>query len=161
MKQIWSGLVVVAMLSACSGGNPFLDEEEPVVPGTPTFVIPEEVASDLDAVSYDPDAPIPTLTVTGVNFEGQSFTDTYTRNAALDSGDYQAFTRQAGPMDAHSTAYVRNVNGTQGAVVVTGGQFGYYNGGGNYSRTSAFERPGPTVDGGNVKYSGTYVDLLN
>ncbi|MBJ6370057.1 factor H binding protein domain-containing protein [Sedimentitalea arenosa] len=162
MKRYLFGMATACALSACSGGNPFLDEEEPPTdPVAPGLVIPAEVASDLDSVVYDPTGPVPTLTVKGVTFEGDPFSEVYARNTALDSGDYQAFTRQASALDAHSTAYVRAIGDTQGAIVVTGGQFGYYNGGGTYSRAGAFDRPGPTQDTGNVKYSGTYVGLLN
>lgn len=161
MKRFWAGLFAAGILSACSGGNPFLDDDEPTDPDRPEFVIPEVLSSDLDGIVYDPNAPVPTLIVSGVTFDGDPFTETYARNTSLDSGDYQAFTRQATPMDAHSTAYVRQIGGTRGALVVTGGQFGYYNGGATYSRTGAFDRPGPTQDTGNVKYSGTYIGLLN
>lgn len=152
------GLATASALSACSGGNPFLENpEEPVAPGSG---IPDVVASDLDGFSYDPNTE--TLTVTGVTFEGTPFvSEPYVRNARLDSGDYKAYTLQKSPLDAHSTAYVRDINGTQGGIVVTGGQFGYYNGGGYYARSSGFDRPDASANGGNTKYVGTYVGLMN
>jgi len=163
--RFWFGLAAAGALSACSGTNPFLDDggtTEPPPGGEAG--IPEAVASDLDSFVYTPNVADPansTLTVSGVTFDGTPFTTNYVRNARLDSGDYQAFTSQNSPLDAHSTAFVRDINGTRGAIVVTGGQFGYYNGGGSYARQGEFSRPTGVASGENTKYVGTYVGLLN
>ncbi len=163
MKRFWMSIAAASALSACSGGNPFLDGGDPSNPIEPTSPIPAAVASDLDGVTYTPASggnPA-RLVVTGVAFTGTPGSVEFTRKPALDQGDYQAFTRQPDANSTHTTAFVRNIGGTQGTIVVSGGLAGYYNGGGNYSRTGTFDRPVANPSNADVRYSGTYIGLTN
>ncbi|WP_342586279.1 thymidylate synthase [Leisingera sp. ANG-M6] len=150
------------MVSACGGGNPFTTTtDDDTDTGTDTeSAIPASIANDLDSVSYDPTNQ--TLTVTGVGLDETPFTSTYVRKPALDRAGYEAYTVQDNELTEHSTAYVRQSGRGYAAVVVTGGQFGYFQGGATYARTGSFTEPdtesGP---GGIVSYAGNYVGLLN
>ncbi|MFY0309489.1 thymidylate synthase [Leisingera sp. D0M16] len=117
------------------------------------------MANDVESVAYDPDNQ--TLTVTGVGLDETPFTATYVRKPALDRGGYEAYTVQDNALTEHSTAYVREAEGGFAAVVVTGGQFGTYQGGTTYGRTGGFDAPDTSTPGGIVSYAGTYVGLLN
>jgi hypothetical protein len=158
------------VVAACGGGNPWLEEDGGGDGETPAPTIPAELAGDLGGVTYDPVAQ--TLTVTGVALdpntnETTETATTYRRRPGLDRNGYEAYTAQSGSLDRHTTAYVREINGTQAAIVMTGGQFGHYFGGSTYSRSGTFSAPdfGPLVAGqensGSVTYLGNYVGLLN
>jgi hypothetical protein len=146
----------MAALSACGGTSPF---EDVVADPTTPPAIPGNLAGDLQGITYDPAAQ--TLTVRGVSLDETPFEATYRRRPALDRAGYEAYTAQDSSLDRHSTAYVREVDGTRAGIVVTGGQFTYYFGGGNYSRDGAFTPPATTPSGGLVSYAGNYVGLLN
>lgn len=154
MRQIWLGMAAASLLSAC-GGNPFIqDEGGEVVPD-----IPVEITNDLEGITYDPVNQ--RLIVSGISLD-DGFTPTeYTRNPGLDRGGYEAYTFQDDALDRHVTAYVKAIDGTRAAIVVSGGQFGYFFGGGTYSRDGAFDPPSGGVNGGLVTYAGNYVGLLN
>ncbi|MEC7256778.1 MAG: thymidylate synthase [Pseudomonadota bacterium] len=158
MKRFWLGLAATAAVSACSGGNPFTTETDTEVPESG---IPEVIAGDLSGISYDPVAQ--TLTVRGISLDETPFEATYRRRPGMDRGGYEAYTAQDSSLDRHTTAYVRDINGTRAAVVVTGGQFEHYFGGAVYGRNGAFDPPPvePTANNGLVSYAGTYVGLLN
>ncbi|MEX0304270.1 MAG: thymidylate synthase [Leisingera sp.] len=117
------------------------------------------MANDVESVAYDPANQ--TLTVTGVGLDETPFTATYVRKPALDRVGYEAYTVQDNALTEHSTAYVRQTEGGYAAVVVTGGQFGTYQGGTTYGRTGSFDAPDTSNPGGIVSYAGTYVGLLN
>jgi hypothetical protein len=155
MKRFWLGCAAVFALSACSGGNPFTEDTDTDATGT----IPEAIAGDLEGITYDPVSQ--TLTVRGVSLDDTPFESTYRRRPALDRGGYEAYTAQDSSLDQHSTAYVRDINGTRAAVVVTGGQFENYFGGVVYGRASEFDPPDVTPTSGQVSYAGNYVGLLN
>lgn len=156
MKRLSMGVLALFALSACSGGNPFATATDTETPDTG---IPEVLASDLDGVSYDPVNK--TLTVRGVSLDNTPYEAVYTRKAGLDRGGYEAYTTQDGSLQRHSTAYVRDINGTRAAVVVTGGQFEHYFAGTVYGRSGNFE-PAPTTQPNQlVSYAGNYVGLLN
>lgn len=162
MRRFWLGLAAASVVSACGGGNPFTTTtDDGTDSGTDTSSgIPESIAHDLDSVSYDPDNQ--TLTVTGVGLDETPFTSTYVRKPALDRAGYEAYTVQDNELTEHSTAYVRQSGGGYAAVVVTGGQFGYFQGGATYARTGSFTEPDTEAGpGGIVSYAGTYVGLLN
>jgi len=156
MRRFWLGVAAATMVSACSGTNPWLEDDgSGVIPP-----VPEDQAGDLDSVTYDPVAQ--TLTVHGMTFDGGPETTVYNRNAALDKdfggGDvYEAYTFQNSSLDRHFTAYVKEMDGTTASIVVAGGQFGYYFGGSTYSRSGAYSAPAS----GQVTYVGNYVGLAN
>ncbi|MDU9004797.1 transferrin-binding protein-like solute binding protein [Sedimentitalea todarodis] len=164
MKRFVFGVALATALSACSGGNPFLEDDggggtDPVDPTSP---IPEAVSSDLDAAAYTPDPTNPRLVVTGVAFNGTPLPVEYVREASLDSpgGEYQAFERQPDALNTHTTAYARSVTGAQGVLVVSGGLDGFYNGGATYS-ANGFAVPAPNTANADVRYDGEYVGLMN
>jgi len=158
MRRFWLGVVATTFLSACGGGNPWLDPGEDGGGGTvPT--IPEELLGDLDSFTYDPVTQ--TLIVTGISLDNTPIAAVYTRNAALDVPGYEAYTTQDSSLERHATAYVQERDGVRGAIIVTGGQFGQYLGGSAYSRTGAFTPPAVNSAGGLVTYAGDYVGLLN
>lgn len=154
MRRIWLGVATASLLSAC-GGNPFLDEEDGVV--TPD--IPVEISNDLQGITYNPVSQ--TLIVSGISLDDGISPTAYTRKPGLDRGGYEAYTFQDDALDRHVTAYVKAIDGTRAAIVVTGGQFGHYFGGGTYSRDGVFDPPSAGVNGGLVTYAGNYVGLLN
>lgn len=156
MKRFMLGIAAIAAMSACSGGNPFV-EDDGEDPSTPE--IPATVAGDMEGFAYDPVAQ--TLTIRGVTLDDTPFTAVYTRKPALDRPGYQAYSVQDGSLGRHTTAYVQEIDGTRGAVAVSGGQFGHYFGGTNYNRDGAFDKPDTTVAGGLVQYAGNYIGLLN
>lgn len=165
MKRFVFGVAVAATLSACSGGNPFLEDGDEVTepgPGGPESPIPVEVSSDLDAAEYIPDPTNPRLVVTGVAFNGTPLPVEYVRAASLDSpgGQYQAFTRQPDALNTHTTAYARALNDAQGVLAVSGGLDGYYNGGATYS-ASGYRAPDSNPQNADVRYDGEYVGLMN
>lgn len=160
MYRIFAASVALAALSACGDGNPFTDTtddsgDEAVV----DFVIPEEVAGNLTNFAYD--ATAETLSITGLQRDGDEVTVSYERKAGLDQGEYQAYTFQDDPLDEHTTVYVRQIGDVSGAISVTGGQFGFFTGGAGFSRDGAFDPiPGNQADDtGLVSYSGDYVGL--
>ena len=162
MKRVHICFVVALGLTACGGSAPFGDDSSTDdETTTDTGGIPAELASDLESFTFNPTSE--TLTIRGISLEDGAFEDTYRRRPGLDRGDYQAYTAQAGSLDRHSTAYVRDVRGTQAAVAVTGGQFTFFFAGGAYGNESftAPAEPGSQTEGGLVTYAGNYVGLLN
>lgn len=164
MKRFLIGVALMATLSACSGGNPFLETDEGGDTDSvdTTSPIPDDVAGDLEAAEYTPDPTNPTLVVTGVAFNGTPLPVEYVREASLDSpgGDYIAFERQPDALNTHTTAYARAVDHAEGVLVVTGGLDRYYNGGATYS-ASQYSSPSPNAANADVRYDGEYVGLMN
>ena len=163
MKRFWLGLAATAVLAACSGGNPFAEngDDGDVEIEVPDADIPASISRDLQGVTYNPTTE--TLTVRGISLDDTSFEAVYRRRPDLDQpGGYQAYTSQESSLSQHSTAYVKEIDGTRGAVVVTGGQFEHYFSGGVYGRDGAFDPPDVGSDGDLiVQYAGDYVGLLN
>lgn len=162
MDRIFAAMVALAALGACSsGGNPFAtpDESTPDDGAVVDFVIPEQVAGNLTNFAFN--ATDETLSITGLQRDGDEVTVDYVRRAALDQGGYQAYTFQDDPLDEHTTVYVRQIGDVTGTVAVTGGQFGFFTGGTSFQRTGAFDPiPGnQQADTGLVSYSGDYVGL--
>jgi hypothetical protein len=159
MRRFWLGLAAMTIVAACGGGNPWVDDGGGggTTPGTG---VPEALLGDLESFTYDPVAQ--TLIVSGISLDDTPFEATYTRRPGLDVPGYEAYTAQDGSLDRHSTAFVRERDGTRAAIVVTGGQFDVYFGGSSYSRTGAFTPPTATTPGGQlVTYAGSYVGLMN
>ncbi|ASM71608.1 MULTISPECIES: hypothetical protein [Roseobacteraceae] len=159
MTRLLSGIAVLALVAACGDGNPFSGTPTDTDGDTTSGAIPETLASDLDSFSYNPTTG--TLTVTGVGLDEDALESVYRRAPGLDVPGYVAFTAQDDPLDQHATAYVHDINGTRAGIVVTGGQFGTYNGGGAYARDGAYSPHVVTPDSGEVTYAGDYVGLTN
>ncbi len=156
MKRFWLAVAAATIVAACSGGNPWLEDGTGTGPEDGTGPeIPAALLGDLDSITYDPVAQ--TLTVRGIAFDNAAFEAVYSRKYALDMpGGYAAYTSQNTALERHSTAFVKEMDGTRAAIVVTGGQFENFFGGSYYSRAGAFTTPG-----GQVTYAGRYVGLLN
>lgn len=158
MKRL--GILAIALiLSACGDTNPFTDGSGG---GTGDFVVPETIKGDLAKFSYDPANG--TLTVEGITLDEVPFTANYRRRAALDVPGYQAYTAQDDPLDRHVTAFVAqsgNGGAVRAGVVVTGGLFNRYFGGGYYERDGSYTPPTVTSTSGLVTYAGTYAGLTN
>ena len=157
MKRFFLCMAAVVVVSACSGGNPFV--EETVV--DPDAGIPAALTNNLQSVRYDPVAQ--TLTVTGIALDDTPIAAVYTRKPGLDipGTGYEAYTVQDSSLDRHTTAYVRDIDGTRAAVVVAGVQFEHYFAGTVYARAGAFDPPATTAGSGLVSYAGGYVGMLN
>lgn len=153
MKRFWLGVAAATLVSACSGGNPWLEDGDG---GTdPVADIPTVLLGDLEGFTYDPVAK--TLVVRGVSLNNNQFEAIYTRKPGLDVPGYEAYSTQADALTRHSTAYVQQRDGVSATIVVTGGQFGSYFGGSQYTRSGATNVPGS----GLIQYAGKYVGLLN
>ncbi|MEP4197534.1 MAG: hypothetical protein ABJL99_18075 [Aliishimia sp.] len=159
IRNLVSISALVALV-ACGDGSPFNNDVTDSDDGTSSD-IPEEIASSVTGFTYNPGEG--TMTLSGTLRDGDEVTSTFFRQAALDSGPYQAYTLQDDPLDEHTTVYVRTVADVTAGVAVTGGQFTYYSGGANYGRSGGFEAApvSEANDTGLVTYSGEYVGLTN
>jgi len=160
MKRILATTVALAALSACGDGNPFdttLSDDD--ADATVDLVIPEEISSALTSFTYDPTDE--TLSITGLQSDGDEATVAYNRRANLDRGEYQAYTFQDDPLDEHTTVYVREIGDVVAATAVTGGQFTFFSGGATFSRSGNFDpiAGDQSADVGLVTYEGDYVGL--
>lgn len=158
MRRYWLGVAAAAWVSACSGGNPFIDKTG-TGPGVGGPDIPQQLAGDLTGFSYDPANQ--TLIVRGVNLDDTPFEAAYTRKPALDVPGYEGYSSQESSLGRHTTAYVRQIDGTRAGITVSGGQFGHFFGGSAYGRSGTYTPPDTAVAGGIAAYAGTYVGLLN
>jgi len=57
MRRFWLGVAAATMVSACSGGNPWLEDGGGTDPD-PVGDIPADLLGDLDNFTYDPVAEI-------------------------------------------------------------------------------------------------------
>jgi hypothetical protein len=161
MKRIFAAAIALAALGACGDGNPFTTTPTDDTDTDTTSIVPETISSTL--VDFAFDAGAGTLTISGLQRDGDTNPITFNRRAALDRGPYAAFTLQDDPLDQHATVYVRDIGAVQGAVAATGGQFSFYSGGVQFSRTGAFDpiTPSEGSDRGMVTYAGRYAGLTN
>ncbi|MCR8827985.1 transferrin-binding protein-like solute binding protein [Pseudosulfitobacter koreensis] len=159
MTRLFSGIAVLALVAACGDGNPFTAPPTDTGGDPTTGPIPAVLASDLDSFTYDPTTG--TLVVTGVSLDEDALGSVYRRTPGLDVPGYVAFTAQDDALDQHATAYVQDINGTRAGIMVTGGQFGTYNGGAAYGREGGYSPHVVTGESGLVTYEGDYVGLTN
>lgn len=161
MTRILVGIAALAVLSACGSGvfdeaaNP---EDTTVVVGDATSNVPDDIAGEIDSITYNPTTD--TLVVTGVRLDDTPFEATYSRNAALDQGDYRAFTSQNNSLSRQYTAFVAQRDGVN-AGVTGSGQFTTFLAGATYSRSGAYDPPADIPATGIVNYIGRYVGVLN
>lgn len=156
MRQYWLAVAAATLVSACSGGNPFLEDGEGV---DPPVGIPADLVGELDSFTYNPAAQ--TLVVRGIPLENSPYEVAYDRAPLLDVPGYEAYSTQESSLGRHSTAYVQQRDGATATIVVTGGQFGYYFSGTQYARSGAYDPPTAAQNNGSITYAGTYVGLLN
>ncbi len=157
MRRYWLGVAAAIFLSACGGGNPWLDDGDDGSGSTPT--IPEVLLGDLESFTYDPVAQ--TLVVRGISQDNTPAAAVYTRKPGLDVPGYEAYTTQSSATTPHATAFVQERDGVIAGIIVTGGQSGSYFGGGSYYRAGAYTPPTGTAANQVVTYTGTYAGLLN
>lgn len=150
-------------VSACGDGNPFSETTTTTTTtttdGGTSGGVPATLASDLGSFTFNPSNE--TLTVEGVFLDADGVNGAFVRKPALDVPGYLAFTAQDDALDQHATAYVQDINGTRAGVVLTGGQFGTFNGGTAYARDGDFDPPVVGEDSGLVTYAGSYIGLTN
>lgn len=158
MRRYWLAVAAATFLSACSGGNPWLDTGGDGGDGS-TPVIPDALLGDLESFTYDPVAQ--TLVVRGISQDNTPVGAVYTRKPGLDVPGYEAYTTQSSATTPHATAYVQERDGVIAGIIVTGPQSGSYFGGGSYYRAGAYTPPTGVAANQIVTYSGTYVGLLN
>jgi len=154
------GIILIAvLLSGCDDTNPFTTAADG---DSTTGVIPDAIKGDLSKFTYNPTNG--TLTVEGLTLDEVPFAANYRRRPAMDVPGYQAYTAQDDPLDRHTTAFVAqtgNGGAVRAGVVVTGGLFNRYFGGGYYERDGNFTPPTVTSTSGLVTYAGTYAGLTN
>ncbi len=155
MRRFWLAVAAASLVSACSGNPWIVGDDNPTIEGQ----IPAELLGDLESVTYNPANQ--TLVVNSISLDNTPIAAVYTRKPALDRPGYEAYTTQDASLQRHSTAYVRQIDGTRAAIVVTGGQFRHYFGGGHYARSGPFIPPSVSTPGGLVSYAGNYIGLLN
>lgn len=161
MKRFGLSVAALAVMSACGSDPVFNTDDGDDGGGTPTPepTIPEDIAGNITGITYDPVNQ--TLTVTGAGLDDVAFEDVYTRKPALDVPGYEAYTAQDGSLNRHFTAFVRELDGTYGAVVGSGGQFATVIQGVNYGRSGTYTAPATTPNGGVVTYAGNYAGVIN
>lgn len=159
MRRSYWSIALVLGLAACGGTPPFGGTTTEADGDATERAVPDVLAGDVQSFTYDPVAE--TLTVQGVPFDDGPASGEYRRRELLDRNGYEAYTAQDGSLDRHTTAYVKRINNTQAAVVVTGVQFEESFGGALYS-TGAYSAPSDTIgEGGIVTYAGKYIGMLN
>lgn len=161
MKPYLVAIATCVALSACGGSNAVFGTDTDDGGGsTPTDpVVPTDIAGNITSITYDPDAQ--TLVVRGTGLDDVAFTDVYTRKPALDRPGYEAYTAQDGSLTRHFTAYVREIDGTYGAVIGSGGQFNTVIQGAQFGRDGVYDPPATTPNGGVVTYAGNYIGVVN
>ncbi|RFP89910.1 thymidylate synthase [Rhodobacteraceae bacterium 63075] len=157
MRRFTPALALVGLLAACGGDgtNPF---DDGTTGDTGDSEIPDSLAGDLQSFSYDADNQ--TLTVTGITQDSSPISATYTRNPALDTAGYEAYSIQDDALSRHAIALVResgNSGSVRAGVVSTGGQFNRIHHGGYYERSGSYTQPTT----GTARYAGTYAGLTN
>ncbi|WP_323766712.1 thymidylate synthase [Marinovum sp.] len=165
MNRFVVSLIAATALGACTGStgkdNPF--EEDPEDTEEPAAAaINEALASNLGRVS----APGgDTITVEITALDGTPLSTSFTRNTALDTNGYLAYTTQEDPLDRLFVVLAAaSLDGSVIAGVATdGGQFNTFQGGGYYDRDGSFDPPalGNSPGEGQVSYAGNYAGLTN
>jgi len=171
MRKVMTAMAAVFVFTACDG-NPFGTVTGTTTPTTPTnpttaTAIPDAVASNLTALSFDATASTVTVEISGLD-SSPSVVSTFTRNLGAEAGlpaGHLAYTLQEDPLDRFFSAIVSESNdGTvRGGVVSDGGQFLRFFSGVYYERDGGFTPPTSTTSpgSGQVSYAGDYVGLDN
>lgn len=186
MNRFVVSLIVATALGACTGStgkdNPFEEDPEdgtttdggttdgtdgsgggsPGAGSDPAGNVPEDMADNLASISM-PDGD--TITVAIQSLDGTPADATFTRNAALDTAGYLAYSAQEDALDRMFVALAAtSVDGSVHAgIAADGGQFNRYFGGGYYERDGSFTPPeiGSGPGEGQVSYAGRYAAVTN
>lgn len=166
MNRFVLPLIAAVAISACEGStgkdNPFQEDPEDTEEQAEASTINEALASNVSNVSK-PGAD--TITVEIFALDGTPLTNSFTRNAALDTAGYMAYTAQEDPLDRMFIALAaESLDGSVHAgVAIDGGQFNYFHGGGYYQRDGGFNAPsiGNGPGEAQVSYAGNYAAVTN
>lgn len=166
----------VLALTACDGENPFMVEEV-VDPGVAPVIDPDNPVSangipealtggNLELVEYDPVAGTLAVDMSALDRNDSDIPlESYMPNAALTAlaPGYQVFSYQDDALDRMFVAIVAQSNdgSVLGAVVMDGGQFNKFFGGGFYATDGDYTPGVATNDTGLVSYAGNYSALTN
>jgi len=170
MAQKVAGLLVCAVLAACSSGsNPFASDDDGTGGGTGTgggggtsaITVPDGIAGAVSRIAYDADAG--TLLVEGVSLDEVPYSATYQRAPTLDQDGYIAFTVQEDAGDRHFTAYAgQSTSGAARAGVISSpGPRNRSIMGAYFERDGTYTPPEVTSDSGLVTYAGSYIGVTN
>jgi hypothetical protein len=179
MSRLITAVAITALLAGCDGENPF-QVDEVVAPGEAPIIDPDNPVSangipealtggNLEFVEYNPtgntlSVDMSALDRNDVDVPLESYIyDQNLATAAMTAQGYQVFRYQDDPLDRLFFAIVaRSPDGSVvGAVVVDGGQFNSFFGGGFYATDGNYTPGNPSSDTGLVSYAGTYAGLLN
>ncbi len=159
MKRFVKLMAIPMVLGACEADPGGVNTDF----GQTANPAPAEVAGNLAAVNYDPDAQELILTVDAIH--GGERNVSYTRTPALDTAGYEGYMMQKTPADRHYTALFKESNGGEliAGVVADGGNNNRYFGGGFFARQgagiySAYDHP---TDEGEAQYYGRYAAVTN
>ncbi len=173
MRNSVAALAVLSLLAACDGNPLVKPEEEDVIEepdegeevADPT-IVPDSVAGNLKAISYDAAAKRLFVTISGI--DGTPEAAEYFRNSRAEAGlpaGFEVYTLQEDPLDRFFAGVIKESgDGTvRAATVSDGGQFGYFFGGTWFERDGEFDKPdiGNGPGQGQVSYAGDYVGLDN
>jgi hypothetical protein len=171
MRKPMMALAAVFLFTACDG-NPFGEigatpTEDDITDTPEENGIPEAIASNLTALTFDATAETITVSIGGLDSSPEAVT-TFARNLGAEANlpdCYLAYTLQEDPLDRFFTAIVsESADGTvRGGVVSDGGQFNRFFSGVYFERDGDFDPPDSTstFGTGQVSYAGDCVGLDN
>lgn len=175
-KTLLSSLLGCITLAGCDGENPFMTTPA-VTPGAAPVIDPDNPVSangipealtgnNLELVAYDPVAGTLSVDMAALDKNDSDIPlESYMPNAALTAltPGYQVFTYQDDPLDRMFVAIVAQSpdGAVMGAVVMDGGQFNKFFGGGFYATDGDYTPGSGPNDTGLVSYAGNYAALTN
>lgn len=184
MMRTFTALAVVAVLSGCDGENPFMVEEvvdttdvtpeiDPDNPvgtnGIPLALSGNGEGANLTAIAFDPAAGTLSVDMAALDRDDNDTPlEQYTANSNLQTAEmaaagYQVYSYQDDAADRFFVAIVAESNdgSVQGAIVMDGGQFNRFYGGGFYANSGSYSPGVATSDTGLVSYAGLYAGATN
>lgn len=183
MTRIFTTAAIsLALLAGCDNANPFDDDtsggtggtgDTPVIDDTggevTTAGIPTALAGNLESVAYDPNAGTLSVDMAALDRNDVELDlEEYNRNTNLETPEmvaenYQVYSFQDDGLDRMFVAIVAESpdGSVQGAVIMDGGQFTRFFGGGFYATDGSYSPGVPTNDTGLVSYAGLYAGLSN
>ncbi len=180
MSRPLTALTLIAALAACDNANPFqgggtvdpgpapvIDPDNPVgANGIPVSLSGTGGAQNLSSVQYDPGAGTLAVDMAALDRNDEDIPlEDYTFNANLTAlaPGYQVFSYQDDGLDRMFVAIVaESTDGSVvGAVVMDGGQFNKFFGGGFYATDGNYSPGNPSNDTGLVSYAGNYAAVTN
>lgn len=157
-------LLMSSLALAGCGGNPIGDGGGGGGGGggTTNPLVPAAVSMNVEAAALQGwSSNVATIAVQMTAQDATDLSGNYGRNAALDVGDYEAYSYQTTTSNRMVVALVRKVDGVAAISAVDAGQFANYHGGAQVWRADVFTRPSGGGVGARYDYSGTYAGLLN